>query len=114
MTMLDPRWNKVLNDLWDNKARTILVVLSIAVGVFAFSSVFISSDAMLSNMNTQWQSTTPSAISLSLAPFDEDLVRVVRGMPGVYEVEGNVSVALKLIQEGTTPYTIDIRTVRDF
>ena len=33
--MLDPRWNKVLRDLWNNKLRTFLVVISIAVGVFA-------------------------------------------------------------------------------
>jgi len=29
--MLSPRWRKVLGDLWSNKTRTILVVLSIAV-----------------------------------------------------------------------------------
>ena len=32
--MLSPRWRKVLRDLWINKTRTLLVVLSIAVGVF--------------------------------------------------------------------------------
>jgi putative ABC transport system permease protein len=31
--MLRPRWRKVLRDLWSNKTRTLLVVLSIAVGV---------------------------------------------------------------------------------
>ena len=30
------RWRKVFRDLWGNKTRTLLVVLSIAVGVFAF------------------------------------------------------------------------------
>ena len=30
-----PRWRKVISDLIDNKVRTLLVVLSIAVGVFA-------------------------------------------------------------------------------
>jgi len=33
--MLSPRWRKVLRDLWGNKFRTLLVVLSTAVGVFA-------------------------------------------------------------------------------
>ena len=33
--MGSPRWNKVLRDLWGNKVRTLLVALSIAIGVFA-------------------------------------------------------------------------------
>ena len=37
--MLSPRWRKVLRDLWSNKTRTILVVLSIAVGVFAVGMI---------------------------------------------------------------------------
>ena len=34
-----PRWSKVLSDLWDSKFRTILVVASIAVGVFAIGVI---------------------------------------------------------------------------
>ena len=34
-----PRWRKVLADLWSNKTRSLLVVLSIAVGVLAVGTV---------------------------------------------------------------------------
>lgn len=37
--MLSPRWRKVLRDLWSNKTRTALVVLSIAIGVFAIGMI---------------------------------------------------------------------------
>ena len=37
--MLAPRWRKVFRDLWSNKTRTILVLLSIAVGVTAIGMV---------------------------------------------------------------------------
>ncbi len=37
--MIRPRWRKVLRDLWSNKTRTLLVVLSIAVGVFAVGTI---------------------------------------------------------------------------
>ena len=30
--MIRPRWRKVLRDLWGNKVRTMLVVISIAIG----------------------------------------------------------------------------------
>ena len=31
--MLSPRWLKVLRDVWGNRSRTLLVVLSISAGV---------------------------------------------------------------------------------
>ena len=37
-------WQKVWSDLWSNKVRTMLAVLSIAVGVFAVGAVFGMSD----------------------------------------------------------------------
>jgi len=36
---MQPRWRKTLSDLWDNKVRTALVVISIAVGVFSVGMI---------------------------------------------------------------------------
>ena len=36
---MEARWRKVLADLWGNKTRTLLTVLTIAVGVFAMGLV---------------------------------------------------------------------------
>ena len=36
---MSPRWRKVLKDLWGNKARTLLAVLSIAISVFAVGMI---------------------------------------------------------------------------
>ena len=33
--MLRARWYKVINDLFGNKTRTLLIMLSLAVGLFA-------------------------------------------------------------------------------
>ena len=46
-----PRWRKVLRDIWGNKSRTTLVVLAIAVGVFAFGGMFMTRDVLIANMN---------------------------------------------------------------
>ena len=40
--MLSSRWHKVLNDLLSNKTRTVLIVLSIAVGLFAVGTIISS------------------------------------------------------------------------
>ena len=38
--LVAPRWIKVWADIWENKLRTALVILSIAVGVFAVGMVY--------------------------------------------------------------------------
>ena len=73
--MINPRWRKVLRDIWKNKTRTVLVVFAIAVGIFAFSSAFISREVILAEMSTQYQAINPSTISLGVSPFDDSLVR---------------------------------------
>jgi putative ABC transport system permease protein len=88
VTMLRPRWYKVINDLWDNKTRTALVVLSIAVGVFAFGGVFMTQSVTRSNLTTQFNASDPADVTFSLSPFEDDLVRWVRTQPGVIAAEG--------------------------
>jgi len=44
-------WYKVWFDLWHNKLRTLLVILSIAVGVFAVGTTFGMLEQMLPNMD---------------------------------------------------------------
>ncbi len=72
--MLDPRWRKVFRDLWDNKSRTMLVVLSIAIGVFAFGGLFTGREIILTETLTQYNDTNPANITIGLSPFDDELV----------------------------------------
>ena len=44
-------WYKFWSDLWDNKARTLLAVLSISAGVFDIGAMFGMSDQMLAGMD---------------------------------------------------------------
>ena len=39
MANMRPRWRKVLHDLVDNKSRTVLVVVSIIIGVFSIGVI---------------------------------------------------------------------------
>ena len=94
--MLNPRWRKVLRDLWGNKARTVLVVLSIAVGVFAVGMTTSSRVVLSREMTASYLATTPSSAILYTAPFDEDLVQAVRGMREVGEAEGRRSVTVRV------------------
>jgi putative ABC transport system permease protein len=82
------RTRKVLRDLWSDKARTLLVVLSIAVGVFALS-LTLRTRAMLShNMLTSYAAIAPADASLTISPFDGQLVKAIRRLPGVRSAAG--------------------------
>src|SRR6476659_9122112 len=85
--MLSPRWRKVLRDLWSNKTRTILVVLSIAVGVFAVGMIGGARVILVRDLTDTWMSVDPPSATLNTEAFDDDLVQVVRKLPGIREAE---------------------------
>ena len=70
--MLSPRWRKVLADLTSNMTRTILVVLSIAVGVFAVGMIAGSREILAKDLATANASTNPFSAAISTnQPFDD-------------------------------------------
>jgi putative ABC transport system permease protein len=67
-------WYKVWSDLWHNKIRTLLAILSIAVGVFAIGVIFGMSDQLLTGMDTSHQNDIPSHINMFLTRrIDEEM-----------------------------------------
>ncbi|MBN1121823.1 MAG: ABC transporter permease [Anaerolineae bacterium] len=113
MIRLSPRWRKVINDLWDNKPRMILVVLAIATGVLAFGSVFIARDQMLAKMNDQWNATHPPDIIYYMDDFDEEFVRSVTAMRNVEKAEGVAFMTVKLIADDDKEHELDIWAWKD-
>lgn len=90
---MSPRWRKVLADLWGNRTRTVLVVLSIAVGVFAVGMIAGSARIMTRDLRAQFAATSPSSGQIfTRESFDEDLVNVIRRMRTVDEAEGRRTV----------------------
>lgn len=94
--MLSPRWRKVLRDLWGNKSRTILVALSIAVGVFAVGTVTHTFTIVGQELSVSYPKANPASATLSLSGFDETLVESVRRVPGVEYAEGRAMTVVRL------------------
>lgn len=81
-------WNKVWFDLWHNKLRTVLVVVSITVGVFAVGTTFGMVEMMLPAMDAAHQATFPSHATLYMAqPVAADTLLALADTPGVEAVE---------------------------
>ena len=61
-------WHKVLRDLWNNKGRTLLVVLIIGVGAGAIGMIIGTRYLMVSGMKDIWTSSKQPMINLFVSP----------------------------------------------
>lgn len=94
--MIQPRWRKVLADLWGNKTRSSLTILTIMVGLFAVGFVSGMKDIMLVDMNADHNAANPHSGILYVSRFDDELVHNLRDVPGVADVEGRTSVRVRV------------------
>jgi putative ABC transport system permease protein len=84
---MKPRWRKVLHDLIDNKARTAMVVLSIAVGVFSIGVIAGAYQIISNDMRESYAINVPSNIELRMADFGDSTLESIRNTHGVDEAE---------------------------
>ena len=63
---MKPRWRKVIHDLLDNKARTLLVVFSIAVGVFSIGVIAGAYQIISNDMSASYSANKPANIELRM------------------------------------------------
>ena len=86
--MLKSRWFKVFNDLWGNKTRTMLIVLSIAVGLFAVGTIVSAQTILSVGMAESFAAINPSSGTVRTDElFEEDFIQAVRGMRNVAEAD---------------------------
>ncbi|MGQ0602414.1 MAG: ABC transporter permease [Anaerolineales bacterium] len=108
--MLRPRWRKVWADLWSSKIRTVLVVLSIAVGVFAVGTVGGSYIVLSRTFSVGYLAANPAHAHLFMSSFNDDIVNIARRTPGVADAEArrSLSLTIKLADGETRNLTIII------
>ncbi len=89
-------WHKVWSDLWDNKVRTMLAVLSISAGVFAIGAIFGMNDQLLTGMDAAHQAVVPSHIFMGLqSDIDRDTADRLKKIKGVEDIEVLNEVAVR-------------------
>ena len=110
-----PRWRKVISDLIDNKARTILVVLSIAVGVFAIGVLAGTYVIISDDLGLTYAANNPSNMEIRLDDFDQDLLNTVKDYDGIKEVEARRVFILSIRPEGKSKWTtVDVVALESF
>ncbi len=94
--MLGIRWRKILRDLWSNKQRTIVVVLSIAVGVFAVGAIMTTSTLLSREMTADYMAVNPAHAWVFNSGVNDDDIASIERMPEVAAAEGRTRYTLRV------------------
>jgi putative ABC transport system permease protein len=114
-SMMRPRWRKVLHDLLDNKARTLLVVFSIAVGVFSIGVIAGAYQIISNDMSASYAANNPANIEVRTEDFDNDVLTSIHNSPGVGEAEGRRVVNFRVRPEISDQWTaLDVVALESF
>ena len=82
-------WCKVWRDLARNKARTVLVVLATAVGVYSIGMVFGSSSMSKTHLTETHKAAAMAHIQYWMrTPFDQEVVDAILRDPDIADAEG--------------------------
>lgn len=103
-----PRWRKLVSDLWENKVRTLLVVISVAIGVFAVGMIAGAYVIISQDLNASYADANPANITILTDSFDKDFLPSIRKLEGVDWAEGRREVNVRI---ETAPGQWDVLTL---
>lgn len=80
-------WRKAIRDFWHERARTVLVVLAISLGIAAFAAVMSSYAILTRELDRGYLDTNPASAVLRVDSIDDELVAAVLQNPEVSNAE---------------------------
>ncbi|MDR3687062.1 MAG: ABC transporter permease [Coriobacteriia bacterium] len=115
-----PRWRKVGRDLTSHKMRTLLVVLSIAVGIFAVGVVMGGRGVLTREFDTDYLSSAAPSAQFATSDFDASLLRRIASRHDVIATEARRDVGVRYTDESVPSsstagwQTADVWALPDF
>ena len=80
-------WRKAIRDFWHERARTVLVVLAIALGISAFAAVMSSYAILTRELDLGYLATNPASAVMRLDSIDDETVKAILQNPEVSDAE---------------------------
>lgn len=112
---MKPRWRKVFHDLIDNKGRTLLVVFSIAVGVFSIGVIAGAYQIISTDLGTSYSSKHPANIEMRMSNFDEAVLASIQNQQEVKQAEARRVFNIRVRVPGSESWTtLDMTAFDDF
>jgi len=113
--MLRARWYKVINDLFGNKTRTLLIVLSMSVGLFALGIILSARTILSDGLAESFAAINPSSGTVRTAElFDENFLESVREMKDVQDADARRNTTARLQTKSGEWKNLTIFVVADY
>ena len=98
---LSARWDKILHDIWSNRTRSLLVIVTIAIGIAVVGMINNTVRMLKRDLFGQYADRNPASAVIYGQPFPRSLDEAVDGMREV-EIAEVQSKLLLLAQAGET------------
>ncbi len=113
--MLRARWFKVINDLFGNKTRTLLIVLSMSVGLFALGIILGARTILSDGLEESFAAINPSSGTMRTAElFDENFLESVREIKDVQDADARRTTTARLQTKSGEWKNLTIFVVADY
>lgn len=86
--MMSVRWKKVMRDLSSNRSRTALVVLSIAVGIFATGAILGARQVLLREFEYDYANSDRASITMTTSDVDDAIIEKIRARSDITHANG--------------------------
>jgi len=97
---MSPRWRKVVRDLSLHWFRTVLVVLSIVIGIFAVGVMLGGREILLREFDADHAASIPANVTYRTDDFGDDLVARAGDEPRVSAVQARRSATFRYRRDG--------------
>ncbi len=87
--IINASWRKAFRDLWENKARALLVIVALIVGVVSVGTTAVAYSILPREMDKNYLFTDPASATLWVEPLDQELVKTVAAMPQIARTEAS-------------------------
>jgi putative ABC transport system permease protein len=94
--LMNTLWRKAIRDFWNERARTVLVVVAIALGISAFAAVLSSYAILTRELDQGYLATNPASAVIRVDSSDDDLLEAILQNPEVSDAEPRRTVNAQL------------------
>ncbi len=105
---------KIIRDFWQERTRTIFVVLAIAIGISAFSAVLSSYAILTRELDKGYLETNPASATLRVDKLDDELVAAIAASPGVSDAEARRTLTGRMKAGPVEWRNLTLFVVKDF
>ena len=111
---LNTRWIKIVKDMWVNRSRSLLVILSIAIGVAAVGMINSAAYMIERDLYGQYAAGNAAVLQIYASPFDKSLSSSVQSMREVETAQSRRIASAMVARDSDTWESMTLNVVENY